>query len=156
MILILISYYSPSSVSNRWSSPAFFICWTLFCWYFVHPWTYFFWFLATNSSFWSTQAFFVALDILYLLDCSFLVGFALIFSYCSEHRFFLPHKLSYCFPMLVHHFSLVSFILLVPLSDFSISYSIMWFSLLLGFFWWLLLLLLLLLILFIFYPCCYP
>ena len=38
---ILISCHSPSSVSNGWSSPAFFMYYTLFCWHFMHSWTYF-------------------------------------------------------------------------------------------------------------------
>ena len=37
IILILSSYYSPSSISNRWSSLAFFMCYTLFCWHFIYP-----------------------------------------------------------------------------------------------------------------------
>ena len=52
IISILISYHGSSSVSNGWSFPAFFMCCTLFCWYLVHPWTYFlisFLFLATEK-----------------------------------------------------------------------------------------------------------
>ena len=41
IISILISYHGPSSISNGYSSPAFFICYILFCWYFVHSWMYF-------------------------------------------------------------------------------------------------------------------
>jgi len=40
IISILISYHGPWGVSNGWSSPTFFMCCTLFCWYFWCPWTY--------------------------------------------------------------------------------------------------------------------
>ena len=52
--------------------------------------------LATNNSSWLIQVFFVILDILYLLGHGSLIRFALIFSDCLEHKFFLSHKLFCC------------------------------------------------------------
>ena len=57
------------------------------------------WFLATNSSSWLIQAFFVVLDILHPLDYSSLAEFALIFSHCLKYRSFHLHILSYPFSM---------------------------------------------------------
>jgi len=54
-------------------------------------------FLATSSSSWLTQAFFVVLNIQHLLVHSFLIRFALkSFSYL-EYEFFLLYKLLHCF-----------------------------------------------------------
>jgi len=54
---------------------------------------YYFLYLATSNFSWLTQAFTVVLDVLYLLDHSFSVKFALIFSDCLECKFFLLYRL---------------------------------------------------------------
>jgi len=66
-------------------------------------------FLATNSFSWLTQAFFVILNILYLLVRDFHIGFALKSSSCLEHRFFLS-----CIPL---HCSLMLNCLFFPSSS---------------------------------------
>ena len=102
---------------------------------------YLLWSLATNSFSWLTQASFAILDILYLLDCNFLIKLALISFCCLEHRFFLQHRLFYHFSMPIHcSFSIFSG-LSVPLSYFFKFCSIMWFFLPFDFSSWLLLLL---------------
>ena len=73
------------------------------------------WFLATNSSSWLIWAFFVVLDILHLLDYSFLVEFALIFSHCLEHRSSHPCILSHSLSMPVLPSFQILFALLVLL-----------------------------------------
>ena len=52
--------------------------------------------LATNSSSWLTQLFFIILNVLCLLVYDFLVRFALESSSYLEHRFFLPYILFSC------------------------------------------------------------
>jgi len=64
--------------------------------------------LSTSNSSWLIWAFFVVLDILYLLVHSFLIGFALISSSYLEYKSFLSYRLYYYFPMPVLCLSLVS------------------------------------------------
>ena len=117
IFIILIFCHGSSDISNKWSSPTFFMCCTLFCWYFWCPYT-FFWYhflsSATNSFSWSTQAFFVILDVLHLLVYGFLVEFTLISSGCLEHIFFLLYRLLYCSSMLVLLHFLIPFVPPIP------------------------------------------
>ena len=90
---------------------------------------YHFIFLATNSSSWLTQAFFVVLDILHLLVYDFSIKFALESSSYLEHRFFLLCILLYCLLMLVCLLFLVSFIFFVLSCCSSEFLPTMWFLL---------------------------
>ena len=92
-------------------------------------------FLATNNSSWLTWAFFVDLDVLYLLVHNFPIGSILNFSDCLEHRFFLLCTLLHFLPMAVHFSFPIPSILLVLLCYSFVFLLTMWFLLLVGFLW---------------------
>jgi len=136
MMFILISCHGPLSVSNRWSFSTFFSV----ILYYIDIFgilEHIFWcnfvFLATSSSSWLAQAFFVVLDVLHLLVCSFSIGFALVFFGCLKYIFFLPCRLLCFLSMLILLLFLISFAPSIPWRYSFRFHPIIWFFLPLSF-----------------------
>ena len=114
IISILISCYGYLSIFSRWSSLAFSMFYTLFCWYFVYSWTYILMLFLISSH---QNFLLIDLSIFYCPGCSisagswFLVGFVLISSVSRSQEVDLVSSL-FSFPFLFSFQVIFSFLFL--------------------------------------------